>query len=139
MIDTYLKFNKFAEENTVLVKTGYYYINGKEHYLFSNDGTLDIDTYTGLNTVNAKLRNGEIETYKATDNFVRNSAMNLRGMNNLYDFNHNKETVYGVSNFSEYTACNSFNEWHTFGTKLSLVSDLDDYALNDVALEFNFE
>ena len=139
MIDTYLKFNKFAEENTVLVKTGYYYINGKEHYLFSNDGTLDIDTYTGLNSVNAKLRNGEIETYKATDNFVRNSAMNLRGMNNLYDFNHNKETVYGVSNFSEYTACNSFNEWHTFGTKLSLVSDLDDYALNDVALEFNFE
>ena len=139
MVDTYLKFNKFAEENTVLVKTGYYYINGKEYYLFSNDGTLDIDTYTGLNSVNAKLRNGEIETYKATDNYVRNSAMNLRGMNNLYGFNYNKETIYGISNFGKYTACNSFNEWNTFGVRLSLTSNLENYELNDVALEFNFE
>lgn len=139
MVDSYLKFNKFAEENTILVKTGYYYVNGKEYYLFSNDGTLDINTYTGLNAVNTKLRNAEIETYKATDNYVRNSAMNLRGMNNLYGFNYNKETLYGVSNFGKYTACNSFNEWNTFGSRLSLVSDLENYVLNDVALEFNFE
>ena len=139
MVDTYLKFNKFAEENTILVKTGYYYINGKEYYLFSNDGTLDIDTYIGLNSVNAKLRNGEIETFKSTDNYVRNSAMNLRGMNKLYDFNHNKETLYSISNFGKYTACNSFNEWHTFGSNISLISDIEGYEINDVALGFNFQ
>ena len=139
----YLIFNKYAEENKLLVKTGYYYMNGKEYYLFSNDTTLEIDTYSGIDYKNINFNNGEIQTYKSTNNYVRNSSMLLRGMNNLYNYNSKDNLIYGISKFNSFTACNSFNDWHNFGCTLNLVSINDDkyknYHINDVALEFIFD
>ena len=55
MIDDKIKFNKYSNENNILIKTGYYYINGKEYYLFSNDGTLELDTDNNMYTENINI------------------------------------------------------------------------------------
>lgn len=138
----YLKFNKYAEENKLLIKTGYYYINGKEYYLFSNDGVLDIDTYSGMSYKNINFNNGEIQTYKETNNYVRNSSMSLSGMNDIYNYNYKEDVVNDISNFNKFTSCDSFNDWNNFGCKMKLTSNddtNDKYSINDVALEFIFE
>lgn len=141
--NNYLRFNKYVEENKILIKTGYYYINGKEYYLFSNDTTLDIDTYSGIEHKNVSFNNGEIKTYKSTNNYVRNSSMLLKGMNNLYNYDCKDKLIYGISNFNKLTACDSFNYWNTFGCSLKLISneidEYKDFLINDVALEFVFE
>lgn len=124
-----LKFNKFAKENTILIKTGYYYINGREYYLFSNNGSLTLDKNKAVEYENIEISGGEITLRKTTDNYVRNSEMLLRGMNSLYNFDCSKNLTYGVSSFNSLTACDNFNEWNVFGTKMYLKDGYNDLCL----------
>ena len=125
-----LRFKKFAEENTVLIKTGFYYINGKEYYLFSNNDTKELDNKSYMESQNIEKIGGEIYLYKATDNYIRNSEMLLRGMNELYEFNCAKKPTYGISDFNSLTACDSYNLWTTFEMGISLDSGLNGSCLN---------
>lgn len=125
-----LRFKKFAEENTVLIKTGFYYINGKEYYLFSNKDSKEIDNKSYMESQNIEKIGGEIYLYKATDNYIRNSEMLLRGMNELYEFDCSKKTTYGISDFNSLTACDSYNLWTTFEMNIKIDSGLNGSCLN---------
>ena len=127
-----LRFKKFAEENTVLIKTGFYYINGKEYYLFSNKDSKELDNKSYMESQNIEKIGGEIYLYKATDNYIRNSEMLLRGMNELYEFDCSKKATYGISDFNNLTACDSYNLWTTFEMGIKI-----DSGLNGTCLNFN--
>ena len=134
--DNKIKFNKYSSENNILVKTGYYYINGKEYYLFSNDDTLELNTNNNMYSENIDIENGKIITYKATDNNVRNTSMIQKGINNLFNFDYTDTMVKGVSNFEKYTSCDSYNNWHANGMKISLTDEYKNKGCNDIALSF---
>lgn len=102
-------FNKEVKEDTVMVKTGYYYINGQEYYLFSDKEGLAIDKNRVIEYENIEISGGEITLVKATNNFIRNSEMLFKGMNELYSFNKAEEITYGISKFNQLTACDNFN------------------------------
>lgn len=127
-----IRFRKASQKDSLMVKTGYYYINGKEYYLFSNTDYLGISKPKFLDTENIEISGGEITLVKATNNFVRNSEMLFKGMNELYNFNATKELTYGISNFNNLTACDNFNGWHTFGTKMFLKDGLNGLCLSFV-------
>lgn len=137
------RFNKHAEEKTVLVKTGYYYFNGREYYLFSEDESKTLYNNKHMLTENVDVSDDYIYTYKATNNFVQNSEMLLRNINDLYNYDCN--TPLNSPKFNKYTACDSYNDWVTFNTDLGLTDELyklriktGDTTLegfNDVALE----
>ena len=52
----------------------------------------------------------EITTFKATNNFVRNSEMLYRGMNELYNFDASKAELKTVSTMNSLTSCDTFNK-----------------------------
>ena len=137
MIDDKIKFNKYSNENNILIKTGYYYINGKEYYLFSNDGTLELDTDNNMYTENINIENGQILTYKTTDNRLKNTSMIQKGIDNLFNFDYRDTLVEGISNFSKFTSCESFYKWHTNGMKISLTDNYESIGCNDLALLFS--
>ncbi len=129
-----ITFNKFIEGNSVLVKTGYYYINGIEFYLFNEEDTEEITNNELYKASDVDISGGEITTYKETNNYIYNSEMRLKGMSNLYNFNCKSDLTYGISKLNRLTSCESFNEWSVHGTTLSLVD-----GLNGLALKFNPE
>lgn len=136
MTDDIIKFNKYSTENNVLVKTGYYYINGKEYYLFSNDGTLKLDTDDNMYSENIDIEDGQIITYKTTDNRLKNTSMIQKGINNLFNFDYRDTLVKGISNFNKFTSCDSFYKWHTNGITISLTDKYKELGCNDLALAF---
>ena len=109
-INDVLIFNKIANTDSILVKTGYYYLNGKEYYLFPSKDQIDIVNNKIVDMINIDLSGDEITTFKATNNFVRNSEMLYRGINELYNYDASKSPIEGVSKMNSLTACDSFNK-----------------------------
>jgi hypothetical protein len=124
-----ITFNKYIEENTILVKTGYYYINGREYYLYSETGEEELKNHKLYDANNIDISGGELTTYKPTDNYIFNSEMRLKGLSELYHFDCSKPLTYGVSSFNYLTSCECFNEWNTFGMKMKLTEGLNGKAL----------
>ncbi|MGL4877939.1 MAG: hypothetical protein ACRC4Q_07810 [Paraclostridium dentum] len=108
-INDVLIFNKVANKDTILVKTGYYYINGKEYYLFPSKDEITVSNEKYLDLDNVDISGDEITLFKKTNNYVRNSEMLFRGINELYNFDAGKSQVKGVSTINSLTACDSFN------------------------------
>lgn len=141
--DHTVKFNKHIEEKTVLVKTGYYYFNGREYYLFSENGSKTLYNNKHLLYDNVDISDDYIYTYKSANNFVRNSEMLLRNMNDLYSYDCSNPLE--SPKFNKYTACDSYNDWVTFNTTLALTDKLYKLRLdtgdsiyegfNDIALQ----
>ncbi len=109
-VNDVLIFNKVASTDTILVKTGYYYINGKEYYLFPSKDEIDVYNKKIVDMSNVDISGDEITTFKATNNFVRNSEMLYRGINELYNYDASKEPIKGVSTLNSITACDNFNK-----------------------------
>lgn len=129
-VNNVLIFNKVVEKDTLLVQTGYYYINGREYYLFPSQDEVYIKNEKHIQMDNVDISGEEITTFKATNNFVRNSEMIFRGINELYNFDASKSNVHGVSFMESLTACDSFNSWNTFGTKMFLKNGLNGLGIN---------
>lgn len=125
-----LTFKKIAERDTILVRTGYYYINGREYYLFPSKDEIIIDEEKFINMDNVEISGEEITLFKRTDNYVRNSEMIYRGMNELYNFDASKSQVKGVSAINSITACDNFNNWNTFGMKMILKDGLNQLGIH---------
>ena len=125
-----LTFKKTVNRDTILVRTGYYYINGKEYYLFPSKDEIVLDEEKYIDMENVELSGEEITLFKRTDNYVRNSEMLFRGMNELYNFDASNSQVKGVSAINSITACDSFNSWNVFGTKMVLKDGLNQLGIS---------
>lgn len=143
MLDEYtVKFNKHIQEKSILVKTGYYYFNGVEYYLFSEEEDKQLKNNRYITYENVDVSDEYLHTYKRTNNYVRNSEMLVRNINDLYNYDCN--IPISSPKYNKYTACDSYNDWHTFNTTLSLTEELylkrlsgeDEYeGFNNVALK----
>ena len=140
-----IKFNKHSNNKSLLVKTGYYYINGREYYLFSNDGSLELNVSKHMISENIDIDENKITTYKATNNYVRNSEMLLRGINDIYNFNKERPNI--IENaFTTITACDSYNDWSSYCMNIKLTDEFNTlrkennnqeyYGFNGLAMQF---
>ena len=128
-----ITFSKYTTEPTLLVKTGYYYVSGREYYLFSETDYEQVKNNAIYKLNNADISGGEITTYKPTNNYIANSEMRLKGMSNLYEFDCTKPLTYGISRLNHLTSCDSFNEWSTFGMRLKLTKGFNESGLQFIS------
>ena len=143
MLNEYtVKFNKHIQEKSVLVKTGYYYFNGVEYYMFNEEGEKKLKNNKYIIYENVDVNDEYLHTYKRSNNYVRNSEMLTRNINDLYNYDCNIPIE--SPKYNKYTACDSYNDWITFNTTLSLTEELyfkrlsgeSDYeGFNNVALK----
>ena len=124
-----IQFNKFINEPTILIKSGYYYINGREYFLYSEDEDEQIVNNQYYASENIDISGGEIVTFKPTNNYLDNTEMRLRGKANIFNYDCDEKSVYGVSNLNSLTACNSFNEWVFFLMNPELVQGMNGAAI----------
>lgn len=129
--DSILSITKTAATNSLAVKSGWYYMFGKEYYMFSTDQSKNIANGEFIDLQEVERINGEYYLHKKTNNFIRNSRMTLGTMANTYmvdDFE-DVNTFKGVSNINSLTACDTYNYWQTFGMEVSLSSGLNGLGL----------
>jgi hypothetical protein len=120
-------------EPKVAVKTGYYYDDGDEYYLFNNydrDANRQENT-SRYETMNVDVENGQMKFSEQSTNFVRNSAMTPEHLFNTVNIDFNKTFVSSINSLNHITACNSLNYWNTVGQTMQLAP-----GYNDVGIEF---
>lgn len=125
----YIRFNKFIEDPTLLIKSGYYYINGKEYFLYTEDEDEQIVNNQYYDYENINISGGEILTYKPTNNYVFNTEMRLKGKASIFNYDCKQELQYGISSLNSLTACNSYNDWTYFATDPELVEGVNGLAM----------
>lgn len=129
--DDLLVIKKIAEANTLAIKSGWYYLLGREYYMFATDQSKNIveDEYVTFQEISKS--NNELSFHKKTSNYVKNSRMTLSSLANSYNvFNFEDiKTLKGSSNINSITACDSYNHWQTFAMNLSLTNGLNGLGL----------
>lgn len=127
--DKFLTINKTAKIDSLLVKSGYYYLNGREYYMLNEKDSLKAEDIYHIDYHNIDRSGGELEFIKATNNFVRNSEMRLKGLGEISNIKASKIDIEGISNANALTACNSFNDWITFSCNLSFTKGLNGIGI----------
>lgn len=132
-INDLLVFKKIYDKDIIAVKTGWYYLYGREYYMFATNDSKNINEseYTLMEDV--EKEDGKLLFHKRTVNYVKNSKMLLSSFANTYyinDFN-KIQSLIGVSNLNRLTACDTYNGWQTFSMNISL-----DKGLNGLGLYF---
>jgi hypothetical protein len=125
-----IRFNKFIEKPSILIKSGYYYINGREYFLYSEDEDEDIVNNQYYGSENIDISGGEILTFMPTNNFLTNTEMRLKGKAGIFNYDCKQKLTYGISNLNSLTACNSFNSWTYFAMNPKLVEGMNGVAMS---------
>ena len=125
-----IEFNRINTDYALFTKTGYYYINGKEYYLFANE--VNDSTEQTINVQYDNItKDGELLILnKSSKNYIANSLFNSNVRGEVYNKNFKQNPkVFGVSAFNSLTACSTFNFWTTIGMQLSFCEGLNPTAI----------
>ena len=130
-IDNYIVINKTANNNSIAIKSGYYYQYGKEYYMFATDQSQKIlkDNYMSMNEI--RKDNGKLLLNKETTNYIKNSKMKNSIINNSFHIDNfkNIKNFKGSSNLNKITSCDSYNYWNTFAMDMTLINGFNGLGL----------
>ena len=130
-IEDNLLIKKFAETNTLAIKSGWYYMYGREYYMFATNQNENMaeDEYVTLQEV-TKI-DDELHLHKKTANFIKNSKMVLGALAYTYHIDEfdELEELKGSSFINSITACDNYNGWYTFGMAISLAEGLNGLGM----------
>lgn len=129
-----LIINKMSIENSILVKTGYYYKNGREFYLFTETDKLKLESVDHVDYHDVDKSGGELSFVKRTNNFVMNSEMRLKGLGEVCNMDHNFSTLKGISLANKLTACQDFNNWNAFNMNIFIDEGMNGPCLNFISM-----
>lgn len=117
-----IRFKRTIEDNALYTKSGYYYIDGLEYYMFAEETSEKTNKVINVEFGNTTKDDDGIHLQKASNNYINNSLLSTEGIGNIYSKNFTKDSnVFGASSLNALTACSSFNHWKNVGSTLSLV------------------
>lgn len=127
-----ITINKVAENNTLAIRAGWYYMFGKEYYLFASDKSEEVleDEYVLYQEI--QKIDDQLVLHKKSSNKVLNSKMILGTLGNVFnidDFN-NIENFTGVSRTNSVTACDNYNFWNNLGMNMRLADGFNGLGFN---------
>lgn len=124
-----------GNNNTVMVKTGYYYDNvGNEYYFFEHMKSDPIDKFDCIEFHYVKRTIDFLQFIQESTNYVLDSSMiNFSHTEELchIDLTQTKD-IWGISSLNSLSACDSFQKWISFNMNVSISNHF-----NSPCLEFN--
>lgn len=115
--------------NSIAIKTGYYYMDGREFYLLANEKYDNINKLDSVTYHNVSKDNNEFILKMKTENFITNSTMELDTKGEIFNLNCLDKDIQGISKLNEITICETFNYWNTFACSLSISSGYNGQGL----------
>lgn len=122
--------NKIGEDSSLVIHNGYYYIDGKEYWYFSDKKYKEAHRLEGLDLENIEKLGDNLELRKESTNYLKNSKMERSILNPTaaFDFTH-YHSIPNVSSANHFGACETLFGWKTYGMKLSPSKDYDGDAI----------
>ena len=131
-----IRVKKISQDNNALVKTGYYYDDGVEYYLFNNLHQEKIDRMSGVTLFNVKRNGDTLELIKKSTNHVKDSKFHPVCKNVLCSIDCKENPrIDGVSQLQAISACDSYNMWQEFNMDIELKEGAHDYGIDFKALD----
>lgn len=125
-----LSFEKNIEKNTVAVRTGYYYMDGNEYFLYADENFDNIEKIDDIYFNNVIKENKKFILKQQTTNFILNSSMKLNLLGNVFNLDCHNKDITGVSDLACITACESFNYWNIIASNLSISKGMNGQGIN---------
>lgn len=130
--DSILSFDKNLKNNTIAVKTGYYYLDGDEYYLFADENSSNIEQIDNLYLFNVTKENKKLYFNQTTSNMVANSALKTNANGTIFNLDCTDKNINGISKINSITTCESFNYWKSVGMNMSITK-----GLNGLGIQFS--
>lgn len=122
---TILTFKKNLKNNTIAVKTGYYYLDGDEYYLFADENRNNIEQIDNLYFFNVTKENKKLYFNQTTRNDIANSSFETNAIGTIFNLDCCDKNLQGISKINSITTCDNFNYWKSVGMDLSIVKGLN--------------
>lgn len=127
-----LSFEKNLKNNTIAVKSGYYYLDGDEYYLFADENSNNIEQVDNLYFFNVIKENKKLYFNQTTSNMVANSALKTNANGTIFNLDCHDKNIKGISKINSITTCENFNYWKSIGMNMSIAK-----GLNGLGIEFS--
>ena len=124
-----LTFEKNLKNNTVAVKSGYYYLDGDEYFLFADENRNNIEQIDNLYFFNVTKENKKLYFNQTTSNMVSNSALKSNANGVIFNLDCKDKNIKGISNINSITTCENFNHWKSVGMNMSIVKGLNGLGI----------
>lgn len=116
-------------KNSIAVKTGYYYLNGREYYLLANEKYDNINKVDNINYHNVEKDNYNLILKQKNNNFLENTAFNLNTKSEIYNLKCSDKNISPISNMLEISACDTFNYWNSYMCSLGITDGYNSQGL----------
>lgn len=125
-----IKFSTTIENNTVAVRSGFYYMDGNEYYMFADNNLENIEKIDNVYMKNVFKENKAFSLKQQTTNFITNSSMKLNTTGEIFDLNCNDKEIETVSKLNSITACENFNYWSSIASNLSIAEGVNGQGIH---------
>ena len=116
-----IKIHKIAEDNSLVIHNGYYYIDGKEYWYFSDKNYVEANRVNGVKVFNGEKYGYYLKLKRQSKNYLRNAKMGCNVLNATASFNfENYHSIPNISSTERIGACDSFAEWESHRMSISI-------------------
>ena len=125
-----VKVQKNVREPQALIKTGYYYDDGDEYYLYNHLHEEKIDRLNGVELFNVKVNAGVFEFVRKSTNHLRDSTFHPKRLDVVCDIDCKaNERLCFANKLHTITACDSYNMWDSFNMMVSMQQGLNGLGI----------
>ena len=125
-----LKFKKTIPSNTIAIKSGYYYMDGNEYYLFANEKFDNIESIDNIALNNVDKINSKLIFKQQTTNFITNSSMETNIVGTVFKLNCRDKKIKGSSTLNSISSCESYNYWTSIASDMSITKGYNGQGLS---------
>lgn len=125
-----ITIKKIANDDSIVIHNGYYYIDGKEYWYFADKYQKDVDRIDGVKTFNVEKYGKQLIFKAEAINYLKNSKMlcNSQNVHCICDFK-NYKLIPNINALNHIGACDSFTNWYSFDMNITLGNNFDGETL----------
>lgn len=125
-----IQIRKIADDNSLVVKSGYYYIGGKEHWYFTSKKEKEVNRVDGIEIDGGERVGDGYAIHKEAKNYLKNSKMARKVMNATATFNFTDGSIDpGISKAEHFGACETLSLWKPYRMKMTPSTAYDGDAI----------
>ena len=129
-ITSKIQIKKIADDNSLVVRSGYYYVDGNEYWYFANKKEKQVNRVNGVAIDSGDRVGDSYVLYKEAKNYLKNSRMDRKVMNATASFNFADGSINpGISQAEHYGACETLALWNSFRMSLTPSTGYDGDAI----------
>lgn len=121
---------KIADDDSVVIHNGYYYIDGKEYWYFADKYIMDQERLNGIKSNNVDKLGKDLVFKEEATNYLKNSKMlcNCLNVHCITDFK-NYKLVPSINSLNHVGICENFSNWYSYGMDIKFNDTYDGNVL----------